>query len=81
MTIARRYRSGKLKDLTPFKLDATGMPVNMPKFKPPAKLAPPLTREERRAMRRVNKACQPMSNLTEGKQDLGSIRHTNVGEV
>lgn len=52
MTIARRYRSGRLKDLTPFKLDADGMPVNMRKFKPPAKLAPPPTRKEWAAVRR-----------------------------
>lgn len=59
MTLARRYRSGRLKNLTPFKLDANGMPANMRKFKPPAKLAPPLTCDERRAMRRAEPPARP----------------------
>lgn len=45
MTLARRYRNGKPKDRTPFKLGPDGLPVNVSRlakaFKPPAKLLPP----------------------------------------
>ena len=42
--LALRYRNGRLKNLSPFKLDADGVPGNLARlsrtFKPPAKLRP-----------------------------------------